>query len=57
METSSDNRGNPVNSYAGEGEIAIFKLNNNGALQWNTFYGSMTGDTGIALDLDVNDSI
>ncbi|MFK5894623.1 MAG: IPTL-CTERM sorting domain-containing protein [Pseudomonadota bacterium] len=49
--------GAPINAYAGSNDIVVFKLNNNGAIQWNTFFGSVNGDKGFSLALDSSNNI
>ena len=45
----------PLNAHSGVTDIVVLKLNTNGAYQWHTFYGAVTGisadyGTGIAVD-------
>lgn len=44
--------GTPLHPFSGEYDISVVKLNNDGSLAWNTFYGSDTLDMshGIAVD-------
>jgi hypothetical protein len=44
--------GLPVNSHSGGIDLVAAKLNNSGVLQWNTFYGSPTADTGNGIAVD-----
>jgi uncharacterized repeat protein (TIGR01451 family) len=51
---SSATWGTPVNPYVGGDDIFAAKLNSNGALQWNTFLGSLTLDQGRGIAIDDN---
>jgi hypothetical protein len=54
---SSENTwGSPVNAFAGGRDGFVAKLDTSGALQWNTFLGSIVNDyaSGIALDAGGN---
>jgi hypothetical protein len=51
---SSSTWGSPVNAHTGNADVFVAKLDSNGVLQWNTFYGSDNPDTG--RDLAVDDS-
>ncbi|MCG8427639.1 MAG: IPTL-CTERM sorting domain-containing protein [Chromatiales bacterium] len=42
----------PLNSHAGDGDIAILKLDSNGTLLWHTFYGSTQKDEAQAVVVD-----
>jgi uncharacterized repeat protein (TIGR01451 family) len=44
----------PLHAYSGGVDIAVIKLDSNGAYQWHTFYGSSDADQsrGIAVDAD-----
>ncbi len=45
--------GTPIRAYGGAGDAFVAKLDSKGALQWNTFLGSATGEDrayGLALD-------
>ena len=52
---SMESWGNPVDPYVVGccGNTYVAKLNTNGALQWNTFFGN-SGSTGLALDTNRN---
>jgi hypothetical protein len=50
--TSRADWGLPVDSYKGGSEAFAAKLNNDGAIQWNTFMGSPNTDAGNAIALD-----
>ncbi len=34
---------NPVHAYSGSNDVFVLKLDANGAYQWHTFYGSVSG--------------
>ncbi len=42
----------PLNPYSGNGAIFVLQLNSSGAYQWNTFYGSGSGDYGYGIAAD-----
>ena len=42
----------PIHALAGNHEITVLKLNNSGAYQWHTFYGSDKNDYGLAIGID-----
>ncbi|OGD18703.1 MAG: hypothetical protein A2W03_08930 [Candidatus Aminicenantes bacterium RBG_16_63_16] len=54
--SSDDTWGSPVNAFAGGRDGFVAKLDTSGALQWNTFLGSIVNDyaSGIALDAGGN---
>lgn len=47
----------PVNSYSGNTDIFIAKLDTNGNLTWHTFLGSSTSDYGGSISLDSSGNI
>ena len=48
-----DGGADPVHPFAGNADITVLKLNNSGAYQWHTFYGSSAGDDyGLAIGID-----
>jgi hypothetical protein len=49
--------GSPVRPIAGAFDAFAAKLNNNGALQWNTFLGSLTSDSGWAIAVDSSGNV
>jgi hypothetical protein len=49
--------GSPLNPHAGSSEVFVAKLDNDGALLWNTFLGSASLDYGYALALDDDGNI
>jgi len=44
--------GSPLNPHSGYYDIIVLKLNNTGAYQWHTFYGSSNYDVGREIALD-----
>jgi hypothetical protein len=52
--SSDDTWGSPLNNHSGGSSLDAFivKLNANGALQWNTFLGTSSHDTGIDIAHD-----
>jgi hypothetical protein len=57
--TSKATWGSPVNPFngSGQGEITVLKLNTSGALQWNTFHGSLSIDNGYSIAVDGNGNV
>ena len=51
--------GSPLHDHnSGSNEdIVVLKLNSDGALQWNTFYGSISVDEGHGIAVDVNGNV
>jgi hypothetical protein len=50
--------GSPVRPFAGSNDAFAAKLNNSGALQWNTFLGGLTyADYGVGIALDTSGNI
>jgi len=49
--------GSPVNAHSGNSDIVVMKLSTDGALQWNTFHGSMSDDIGLAIAADGNGGV
>ena len=49
--------GSPVRPFAGIDDVFAAKLNNSGALQWNTFLGSLDYDFGGDLALDTSGNV
>jgi hypothetical protein len=49
--------GAPVNDHAGGFDAFAAKLNNNGALQWNTFLGSSDDETGFSIAVDSTNNV
>ncbi len=47
----------PLHAYTGTFDIVVVKLNNAGAYQWHTFYGSTTWDGGGAITSSANGNI
>jgi hypothetical protein len=54
---SSASWGSPLNSYSGDWDITILKLNNSGVLQWHTFFGSSSRDISISIAVDAGNNI
>jgi hypothetical protein len=44
--------GSPVNPYAGSADAFAAKLNSSGALQWSTFMGGTSGESGNGIAVD-----
>jgi Beta-propeller repeat len=49
--------GTPVNLHAGDYNAFAAKLDTNGALEWNTFMGSGSGDYGFGIAVDASGSV
>jgi hypothetical protein len=49
--------GSPLNAHSGNGDIFVLKLDNNGAYQWHTFYGSSSGNTGNSITVDTSGNV
>lgn len=50
---NGDGGSSPLHPHSGgNGDITVFKLNNDGAYQWHTFYGSSGSELGHAIALD-----
>ncbi len=50
--------GSPARPFAGSNDVFAAKLNNSGALQWNTFLGGLTyADYGVGIALDTSGNI
>ncbi len=47
----------PLNAYAGDNDIVVLKLDDAGAYQWHTFYGSAIVDTAAAITGDGNGGV
>jgi hypothetical protein len=50
--TSYSTWGSPVNAFAGNVDAFAAKLDSSGMLQWNTFMGSSSTDSGFAIAVD-----
>ncbi len=49
---SPETWGSPLNAHSGNFDVVVLKLDNNGAYQWHTFYGSSSDDQGWDIALD-----
>jgi alpha-tubulin suppressor-like RCC1 family protein/chitodextrinase len=49
--------GSPMWPFSGGGDAFVAKLNNNGVLQWNTFWGSANQDIAYGLAVDTSGNI
>jgi hypothetical protein len=49
--------GSPVSPFAGSDDAFAAKLNNNGALQWNTFLGGSGADRGTEIAVDTSGNV
>ena len=49
--------GSPVRPYVGFQDAFAAKLNNSGALQWNTFLGGRNHDAGRGIAVDVSGNV
>ena len=49
--------GSPVNSYNSGADAFAAKLDSSGTLIWNTFFGSGSSDTGVAVALDASGNV
>ncbi len=49
--------GSPINPFAGDAAAFVAKLNEEGALQWNTFLGGTSIDYGYGIMLDASNNI
>ena len=47
----------PLHPHSGGGDIYVLKLDNNGAYQWHTFYGSSIHDLSMGMVLDSNGNV
>lgn len=47
----------PLHAYSGAQDLFVLKLNNSGAYQWHTFYGSTEPDLSQAIASDINGNI
>ena len=47
----------PLHSYSGPDDISVFKLSNDGAYQWHTFYGSPEYDDVAGVIVDANENV
>ena len=47
----------PLHSYSGSNDIAVLKLDESGAYQHHTFYGSQEGDWGFGIALDCRNGV
>jgi len=53
---SGANWGDPVNPHTASSEVFVAKLNNDGVLQWNTFWGDPCGSIDDCQDMAVDES-
>ena len=49
--------GNPVRALGGNWDLSVFKLNNAGVLQWNTFLGGTGNESGKDIFIDLENNI
>jgi hypothetical protein len=49
--------GSPVRAYSGSFDVFAAKLDSNGTLTWNTFFGSDSSDLGYGLAVDGSDNV
>jgi hypothetical protein len=49
--------GSPVHPFTGISDAFVAKLNGSGALQWNTFLGSASGDSGNGIAVDTSGNV
>lgn len=49
--------GSPVRAFSGNTDSFVLKVNNAGALQWNTFLGGTGDDYGYGIGVDANQSV
>ena len=47
----------PLHSFSGVADITVLKLDDFGAYQWHTFYGSNMGESSTGITLDNTDDV
>lgn len=57
MGTSSASWGQPLNSYGGQGDAFVAKLNSSGNLLWNLFIGGVWGEHGDDIAVDASGNV